>query len=106
MIRALITGTIYGEPQARTSQAGKDQQHAIAAEEPAGLNLELARGIAALVAGEAIERHGPHPCLTVHAEAPGMRLVERRVLHGRPQRALAYRHRGALVNRQAPGHAQ
>ena len=23
MIRALVTGTIYGEPQARTSQAGK-----------------------------------------------------------------------------------
>ena len=23
MIRALITGTVYGEPQARTSQAGK-----------------------------------------------------------------------------------
>lgn len=71
MIRALITGTIYGEPQARTSQAGKKYATAkvkadsgkgdggvvwcsvIAFGEPAARLMTLANGAALSISGKA-----------------------------------------------------
>ena len=67
MIRALITGTIYGEPQARTSQAGKKYATAkVKAEDKAGATVwcslvafgELADRLLTLAQGAALSISG------------------------------------------------
>lgn len=57
MIRALITGSLYGDPQARTSQAGKDGASVwcsiIAFGELADRLMTLGNGAALAVSGKA-----------------------------------------------------